>query len=101
MSIPTLSIFLSLYVCPDIPEILNIPDIPNIPIIPEIPIIIQISLSLWFPKCMILPEIPEIPDIPIVSDIPDIPIYYHAKPGYPSSKIGQVIAIFMKTFRRG
>ena len=51
------------------PDILNIPDIP---------------------------EIPDIPPIPKVPDIPYIPFYYHAKSGCPSSKIGQVIAIFIK-----
>ena len=48
---------MTLDVCPDIPEILNIADIPdilNIPTNPEITIIIQISLSLWFRKCMTL-----------------------------------------------
>ena len=39
------------------------------------------------------PEIPVIPTISKVSDIPDIPFYYHAKSGYPSLKIGQVIPI--------
>ena len=43
-----------------------------------------------------IPYIPDIPPIPIVPDIPDIPFYYHAKSGCPSSKIGQVIAIFIK-----
>ena len=40
---------MTLYVCSDIPEILNIPDIPDIPeipTIPEIPIIIQIASIL-------------------------------------------------------
>ena len=54
------------------------PDILNIPHIPEIP------------------DIPVIPTFPKVPDIPDIPFYYHAKSGCPSSKIGQVIAIFIK-----
>ena len=43
-----------------------------------------------------IPEIPYIPAITKVLDIPDIPFYYHAKSGCPSSKIGQVIAIFIK-----
>ena len=46
-----------------------------------------------------IPEIPYSPDIPIipeVPDIPDIPFYYHTKSGCPSSKIGQVTAIFIK-----
>ena len=42
---------MSLYVCSNIPEILNIPEIRTIP---EIPIIIQITLSLWLRKCMTL-----------------------------------------------
>ena len=48
---------MTLYVCPDIPNIFNIPvipDIPEIPTIHEISIIIQISLRLWFQKCMTL-----------------------------------------------
>ena len=43
-----------------------------------------------------IPEIPYIPAIYMVPDIPDIPFFYHAKSGCPSSKIGQVIAIFIK-----
>ena len=54
------------------PDILNIPDIPEIP------------------------HILDIPAIPKGLDIPDIPFYYHAKSVCPSSKIGQVIAIFIK-----
>ena len=57
------------------PDILNIPDIPEIPYIPDIP---------------------DIPAIPTVPDIPDIPFYNHAKSGCPSSKIDQVMAIFIK-----
>ena len=54
------------------PDIFNIPDIADIP------------------------DIPDIPAIPAVNDLPDIPFYYHAKSGCPSSKIGQVIAIYIK-----
>ena len=54
------------------PDILNIPDIPKIP------------------------HIPDISTIPKVPDIPDIQFYYHAKSGCPSSKISQVMAIFIK-----
>ena len=59
------------------PDILN----SNILIIPDIPEI---------------PYIPDIPSIPKVPDIPDNPFYYHVKSGCPSSKVGQVIAIFIK-----
>ena len=71
---------MTLYSCPDIPDILNIPEIPTIP---EISIIIQISLRLWFQKgmslyvCSNIPEIlniPNIPDIPEIPTIPEIPI---------------------------
>ena len=48
------------------------------------------------PDILNIPDIPKIPAIPEVPDIPDIPFYYHAKSGCPSSKIGQVIAIFIK-----
>ena len=48
------------------------------------------------PDILNIPEIPYIPPITLVPDIPDIPFYYHAKSGCPSSKIGQVIAIFIK-----
>ena len=51
------------------------------------------------PDILNIPHISEIPDIPPIlkiSDIPDIPFYYLSKSGCPSSKIGQVIAIFMK-----
>ena len=51
------------------------------------------------PDILNIPDIPEIPDIlviPEVPNIPSIPFYYHAKYGCPSSKIGQVIAIFIE-----
>ena len=51
------------------------------------------------PDTLNIPDIPYIPDIPVIPEvhnIPDIPYYYHAKSGCPSSKIGQVIAIFIK-----
>ena len=54
------------------------PDILNNPHIPEIP------------------DIPDIPAIPKVLNIPDIPFHYLTKYRCPSSKIGQVIAIFIK-----
>ena len=48
------------------------------------------------PHILNIPDIPKINAMPTVPDIPDIPIYYHPKSGFPTSKIGQNIAIFIK-----
>ena len=61
-------------------------------------------LKLVVPKmydtwCLsVSPDIPNIPDIskfPLLMKLQTFPIYYHAKSGGPSSKIGQVIAILI------
>ena len=87
------------------PEILNIPDIPDIPKIPTIPeiFIIQITLSLWFRKCMTLGVCLSLWHSQHsrhswhsgISTIPKAIVYisYHAKSGVPSLKIDRVIAI--------
>ena len=54
---------------------------------------------LNIPDIREIPYIPDIPAIPKVPDIPDFPFYYHTKSGCPSSKIGQVIALFMKVVK--
>ena len=86
---------LTLYVCSDIPEILNMPEILTIP---EIPIIIQITSSLWFRKCMTLgvksvsPNILNIPNIPDIPDIPVFPLFLKLLPRSPTMQNLEVLA---------